>query len=406
MLSKCSDEVHLVCQESKCGYSELSNIDNLHIHDYSAKSIRMHIIKAFPRYFTRFALMEYSEVIRRKKFGPKYIKDCIRLITVGDYIYRKLLSITANNSTNDDNWIIDSYWFSNSAYAVARMKKKKPQYYCFTRAHSFEIDPIKNKFYFAGAKNYVQKYIDEILFISENGKQFYLENIIGKYKYFRNVATSEKCKVFRLGTLKSNSCISDFSHDGILRILSCSRIDIEKRVDLIAKMLLEWKGCPVEWTHFGGGDASNILAIATKLDSAKFKICIKGFCSNDAVHQFFCENSIDVFINVSSAEGVPVSIMEAQSYGIPVIATDVGGVSEIVNETNGVLLSANPTSEEIIDAINRFNPYVSDERFIVHTKECAFKNWNDKYSEITNDSIFTNHITNMLQGIIDEYKDI
>ena len=44
---------------------------------------------------------------------------------------------------------------------------------------------------------------------------------------------------------------------------------------------------------------------------------------------------VDLFLTVSANEGIPVSIMEAQSFGIPVIATDVGGISEIVNNVNG-----------------------------------------------------------------------
>lgn len=41
---------------------------------------------------------------------------------------------------------------------------------------------------------------------------------------------------------------------------------------------------------------------------------------------------------MSDSEGIPVSIMEAMSFGIPVIARNVGGMSEIVNEENGLLL--------------------------------------------------------------------
>ena len=44
------------------------------------------------------------------------------------------------------------------------------------------------------------------------------------------------------------------------------------------------------------------------------------------------------FINVSSSEGVPVSIMEAMTFVISVITTDLGGNTEIVNEQNGWLL--------------------------------------------------------------------
>ena len=44
-------------------------------------------------------------------------------------------------------------------------------------------------------------------------------------------------------------------------------------------------------------------------------------------------------MNASTSEGVPVSIMEACSFGIPIVATDVGGISEVVsNGNNGLLL--------------------------------------------------------------------
>jgi glycosyltransferase involved in cell wall biosynthesis len=54
---------------------------------------------------------------------------------------------------------------------------------------------------------------------------------------------------------------------------------------------------------------------------------------------------------LSESEGVPVSIMEAQSFGIPVIATNVGGTSEIVNERVGILLSDNPTRNDVCKAL-------------------------------------------------------
>ena len=47
---------------------------------------------------------------------------------------------------------------------------------------------------------------------------------------------------------------------------------------------------------------------------------------------------IDLFVNLSTIEGVPVSIMEAQSSGIPVLATDVGSSKEIVDDDNGFLI--------------------------------------------------------------------
>ena len=70
-----------------------------------------------------------------------------------------------------------------------------------------------------------------------------------------------------------------------------------------------------------------------------------GYVPNVEIMQFMEESNVDVFINLSTSEGVPVSIMEAQSYGIPVIATNVGGTGEIIDKDNGILLSHAPHSK-------------------------------------------------------------
>lgn len=49
-------------------------------------------------------------------------------------------------------------------------------------------------------------------------------------------------------------------------------------------------------------------------------------------------NTADAFILPSYHEGVPISILEAESYALPVISTQVGGIPEIVSDSyNGIL---------------------------------------------------------------------
>ncbi|EHG99154.1 glycosyltransferase, group 1 family protein [Paraprevotella clara YIT 11840] len=57
-------------------------------------------------------------------------------------------------------------------------------------------------------------------------------------------------------------------------------------------------------------------------------------------------NWADVFILPSHNEGLPISILEAMSYGMPVISTPVGGIPEVVNKQNGILVQ--PGNEEAI----------------------------------------------------------
>ena len=60
---------------------------------------------------------------------------------------------------------------------------------------------------------------------------------------------------------------------------------------------------------------------------------------------------VDLFLNVSESEGVPISAMEAIASGVPVMATNVGGTPEIIDNEVGYLLDKdidfNDASEKI-----------------------------------------------------------
>jgi glycosyltransferase involved in cell wall biosynthesis len=80
-----------------------------------------------------------------------------------------------------------------------------------------------------------------------------------------------------------------------------------------------------------------------------------GHVAPRAVIPFFVANTIDVFVNVSSTEGLPFSVMEAFSAGIPVFATDVGGTAEIVDDTVGRILPEAVTPEALSAAFCEFH---------------------------------------------------
>ena len=65
-------------------------------------------------------------------------------------------------------------------------------------------------------------------------------------------------------------------------------------------------------------------------------------------------NWADIFILTSYNEGLPISILEAMSYGLPIIASPVGGIPEVVERNrNGILV--NPGNiDEIYHAIMKY----------------------------------------------------
>ena len=97
--------------------------------------------------------------------------------------------------------------------------------------------------------------------------------------------------------------------------------------------------------HIGAGKEWPDLKKRTQQVPQNLQINWVGAMSNSDVIRYYQTEPIDIFINVSSSEGLPVSIMEAISFDIPVLATNVGGTSEIVTQESGMLIDADVTPE-------------------------------------------------------------
>lgn len=76
---------------------------------------------------------------------------------------------------------------------------------------------------------------------------------------------------------------------------------------------------------------------AVELGIPEGRICFTGF-RDDIVNIL---KSIDIYVQPSLSEGLPLAVLESMSLGIPVIATDVGGVGEILGDNEyGILVDA------------------------------------------------------------------
>lgn len=127
------------------------------------------------------------------------------------------------------------------------------------------------------------------------------------------------------------------SADGVLRLLTCSYSVAVKRLHLLIEAL-HLTGRRIHWTHIGDGPEQKALLAQASLVPEHVTCSFLGELSNEQVLLYYRDNPIDCFINVSESEGIPVSIMEALSFGVQVIATRVGGVEELVQAEFGTLL--------------------------------------------------------------------
>ena len=88
-----------------------------------------------------------------------------------------------------------------------------------------------------------------------------------------------------------------------------------KRIDRIISALAEIVDLDIEWTHIGGGILlADLIVQAANLMPKNIKCVWLGDLANEAVIEFYRNNPVHLFVNVSESEGLPVSIMEAISF--------------------------------------------------------------------------------------------
>ena len=234
------------------------------------------------------------------------------------------------------------YWGVGWSYSVLNSKVHSKND-IFIRLHGGEVFLDRSNGYIPLRKKLFEK-ADIILPIS---------NLVKKYIINEYDVLSSKIKVSYLGVALKNE-LNPSSSEKTIKIVSCSNVIDLKRIDLIIKALAKIKDQNISWSHFGDGPLlKKLIQLSNKeLHSANISYNFKGRVSNDKVLEFYKNNSVDAFINVSLHEGLPVSIMEAMSYGIPCIATSVGATSEIVNNMNGILLDKNFLLNKLVKSIS------------------------------------------------------
>jgi glycosyltransferase involved in cell wall biosynthesis len=264
-----------------------------------------------------------------------------------------------------------AYWSDDMAVALAMLKDKFPNFHVCCRAHRWDVYYNPKLGEYLPFRRLLAERCDRIFFISENAKNFFIER--------NKIHPKNNLTVSRLGTLSIPACSREFS-DEIFHIVSCAALIPRKRITLLAEAISHIKTTKkIVWTHFGDGEEMEKLKVIVHSNAFKgITVHLKGNVPNHTIREFYTRHHIHLFINVSSSEGVPVSIMEAMSAAIPVVATDVDAVSEIVNERNGRLLPVNSSAPAIAKAIEYFITLPADK----YHEYCqnAYEFWKENYN--------------------------
>jgi colanic acid/amylovoran biosynthesis glycosyltransferase len=337
-----------------------------------------------------FSKEVFEELLDRKKMRVKPGLQSLVYNWMLTWMIEKRLSLYLKKIWNGEKIILYSYWLNAYAYFVANVKKRSPQILAISRAHGFEIRDFNDYIPF---RKTIDTCLDKIIFISDYTKKEY-ESIM------QGIAKKERAeqRVMHLGVKNLRQPATEvLTQHRILNIVSCSGIHRLKRLDLIIDSLAEVSdGIILNWTHLGSGSEYEMMLYYAKKKLIKSNITFtfKGQLSNLDILKYYENNHVDIFINTSDYEGIPVSIMEAMSYGIPCIARNVGGNSEIVvNQISGILLPEEASALLIANAIMDFySQMINAPQYHLSLRLSTYKYWADNFNAINNYDAFANYI--------------
>lgn len=324
-LAERADKIYIIPLQPANGKREMPEnvvvLDPLISFDTKKEKLKLILCGIFNLSPINFAIHEWKI---NKPFDKIKIWEFITFLLRFRCIYKKL---KINFKPTD---ILYFYWGDKSVMLAPGLKEKYGSQ-IIVRFHGSDLFE-EAKVGYIPFRHYVFPSITKFVSVSECGRQY----LILKYP---KLVDKQKIFVSRLGVFDRGLNTISASKPTCFHILSCSYLVELKRIELIIKALHLIK-FEVQWTHIGDGPLRDSLqAMCVDLPD-HIHVIWMGQKDNEEVIRYYQHNHVDFFINVSSSEGIPVSIMEAMSFGVPAMATDVGGVSEIVNNSNGVLLPA------------------------------------------------------------------
>ena len=352
---------------------------NVELRELNAAKLSFSTLKVLFNNFWLIAGVHLKEVIKtNKKYTyirhfREYNSRFCKSVALAGKIEEKI------NSTEKDD-IFYSFWMNESAEALAVLKKEKKIKDFVFRANGFDLYDVQAKYNYIPFRPFIFNQADKMYAVAKKGSDY--------MKAFD--ICPEKITYSYFGT--QDHGVSVFNPQEKFTIFTCSDLRLIKRVDSMID-ILKHVNFPVKWIHHGHkGDNEQVFYEKIKLLQPNVEFILHERKENyNEVLQFFKNNHFNLFVLLSSIEGLPVSLIEAISFGIPVLATDVGGVSEVINSANGILLEKEFKPESVAKAISEFSgSKMNSLEFRLQVR----KDWEQRFSAKNNYEKFYLELTN------------
>lgn len=243
-------------------------------------------------------------------------------------------------------------------WATTSLSKIKHVYYT-PHGYSFlrlDISPIKRKIFYSIEK--LTQFLFGGITVACGDTEYKIASKIGKSKLIRNGIDIDKLSKYYQKTSSKNSKIT---------IGTIGRIMPQKDPSLFNQIALSYPQYNFIWV--GDGDLKDKLSAPN--------IIITGWI-HDSLDIYKYLNKIDIYIQTSLWEGLPIAVLEAMAFHKPIIATNVIGNKDIVIPGYNGYLFENITNLETI------LPLIEDRNHILKLGANAYNDCITKYDKDQN----------------------
>lgn len=318
-----------------------------------------------------------------------------RLLSMTRHLYRSsraLNSVLSSHSLHPENAVFYHYWFHNGVVLTHFYHRffSDTRFANVARAHSGDLyhsdwnTMQRAKEAFIPFEQMKWREVDHVFAISSHGLSF-------MHRVFPQFAS--KTSIARLGVL-DKGVQHPYSALEEKVLVTCTHLSPNKRLFRLPE-ILHFVPFQIRWVHFGGGSEQELQDLQKALNDQcpHVKFEFKGAVPNDAIISFYGSEPVHLILNLSEAEGIPVALMEAASFGIPMLATATIGNPEIVNDSNGILIPVDFESESVARLIGTL---ISDAQLWQEASRQSRKTFEDFYEAERNYSAFARSLLNRI----------
>lgn len=228
-------------------------------------------------------------------------------------------------------------------------------------------------------------FFDRIIAVSQD-----IKKILMKDAFFSPSTTEVIHNGIDISNIKKNINDETKIQKGYFYIGTVGRMVPVKGFDLYLDLAAEIrkKTDNVRFSILGDGPRKEHLILKAKELKIENAVDFLSACPNP--EQYY--NSLDLYINTSFHEGMPLSILEAMAYGKAVVAPNVGGIPEIISNGENGMLIEDRNVEGFVDACLK----------IIHNAN--LKSWLESKASKTIEAFFNDE--RMTCNYVDVYKNL